>query len=219
MTANLTRPVMPRDAASLVLMRRHGGSTEPGDIEILMGRRAPRHAFLPDHYVFPGGRLDAEDWSQPPASPMRPRVLSAVARSCPPARAISMAQALGVAAIRETYEETGLVLGRLDGGADLRPALGNLDYIARAITPPASPIRFHARFFLADASHASGEVKSNGELLDLRWLPVPKALALPVADVTEYVLEEVMRLLRRSAIRTGIPLFSYRNGKPVIRYE
>ena len=73
---------------------------------------------------------------------------------------------VAVAAVRETYEETGLLLGRLIAGR-LEPALSGLDHIVRAITPTDSPIRFHARFFLADIASASGTLRGNGELLDL----------------------------------------------------
>jgi hypothetical protein len=111
------------------------------------------------------------------------------------------------------------MLGELDDRERPLPALHHLSYVARAITPPMSPIRFHARFFLADAANAKGALGGSGELLDLHWLPISAAFALPIADVTEFVLEEIFRLLRASSIRRGIPLFSYRNNRPTIRYE
>ena len=57
---------------------------------------------------------------------------------------------LAVAAIRETYEETGLWIGEHIAGR-LRPNLQCLEYLARAITPASSPIRYNARFFMAEA--------------------------------------------------------------------
>ena len=95
-----------------------------------------------------------------------------------------------MAALRETFEETGLAIGRLEG-EQLHPALHRLDYLGRAITPASSDIRYHARFFLADAKHASGEVRDSRELLDLRWLEIHEALRMTVADVTEFVLGEI----------------------------
>ena len=148
----------PRDAATLVLARGRGR-----DAEVLLGRREPRDRFMPDVYVFPGGRVDPSDATQPAASELRPSVAARLARStASPGRA----RALAVAAVRETFEETGLVLGHRDGGG-IRPALAALDFVARAITPADNPIRYHARFFLADGEALEGELRSNGELLDL----------------------------------------------------
>ena len=50
------KPVRPRDAASLVICRQRKGVTE-----VLMGRRASRHRFMPNIFVFPGGRVDTAD--------------------------------------------------------------------------------------------------------------------------------------------------------------
>jgi 8-oxo-dGTP pyrophosphatase MutT (NUDIX family) len=215
----MSRPVAPRNAASLVLLRWEGAGQNYNDAMVLMGRRAPKHAFLPDHYVFPGGRLDRSDYHLPRASNLQPDVAKQVARTCPDVRAEAMAAALGTAAVRETFEETGLMLGDLSDQGKPVAALRHLTYVARAITPPISPIRFHARFFLADAAYADGRLGGSGELLDLHWVPLSMAFALPMADVTEFVLEEVARMLRASAIRTGVPLYAYRNNRPFIRYE
>ncbi|MBI4183154.1 MAG: NUDIX hydrolase [Proteobacteria bacterium] len=189
----------PRDAASLVLLRRTGGR-----IEVLMGQRHPGHAFMPNRFVFPGGSVDRSDRYVRPATPLRPEVAEALERGATSARA----RALAIAAVRETFEETGLRVGApaeaparvpatwrgfLDRG--LAPALGALGYFCRAITPPAHPIRFDARFFLADAEAASGELKSNGELQYLQWLTLEEALALPLARITHDVLEEAVRAL------------------------
>jgi 8-oxo-dGTP pyrophosphatase MutT (NUDIX family) len=171
--------VRPRDAASLILLR--AGRNGP---EVLMGRRASRHRFVPGHFVFPGGRVDAGDHHAKVLSPLRAAVETRLRASCGPAKARGMA----VAAVRETYEETGLVLGELREGL-LLPSLDRLEYVMRAITPSASPIRFHARFFLADGNACSGELKSNGELLDLAWRSLGESLTLPLVDVTQYILE------------------------------
>jgi 8-oxo-dGTP pyrophosphatase MutT (NUDIX family) len=199
--------VQPRDAASLVLVR---GSSR--GIEVLMGRRAGGHRFLPHHYVFPGGRVDAADHRVRALAPLRGEVQRRLlARST-----LARAHAIAVAAVRETWEETGLLLGAVERGA-LRPALDRLDYVLRAITPAASPIRFHARFFVADAEHAAGRLAGNGELLDLAWRPLERCLGLPVADITEYLLREVIG--RRARLRArDVPVFCFRNGKALVRY-
>ena len=202
------RPVRPRDAASLAILRGHGAATE-----VLLGRRASRHRFMPNVYVFPGGRLDRADVVARPASPLRPEV---EARLC--ARwSADIARGLAVAAVRETFEETGLAFGRVEQGR-LAPELSALDYIARAITPPDSPIRYHARFFTARAEHAGGELRDSEELSDLRWLRPEEALRLPLVDVTEFVLQEIVRRVS-GWTPPGAPLFCYRGGRACVRYE
>lgn len=169
---------------------------------------------MPDVYVFPGGRVDPSDARVPTSSELRREVAAQLARSTAvPARV----RALGVAAIRETFEETGLVLGDRDAGG-IRPDLAQLDFVARAITPAHNPIRYHARFFLADGEALEGDLRSNGELLDLAWVPIPKALELNIIDVTEFVLEEVASRLAGTAV-PGVPLVCYRGGTRQIRRE
>lgn len=203
------RPVRPRDAASLVILRGKGRRTE-----VLLGKRAARHKFMPNFYVFPGGRLDPTDRHVPAVSELRPAVAELLNRRWP----TRMARALAVAALRETYEECGLVFGEVGDDGRLRPDLAAIDYLGRAITPPASPIRFHARFFLAHDEDAAGHLVGNGELLDLRWFGLDEALDLPLVDVTEYMLEQVSRRVAGHPM-PGTPLFVYRRGRPAARYE
>jgi 8-oxo-dGTP pyrophosphatase MutT (NUDIX family) len=191
--------VRPRHAATLVAWRRG-----PRGIEVLMGRRAARHRFVPHHYVFPGGRLDAADYRATVVAPLRPEVAKQLCTHCTPARA----QALAVAAVREMFEETGLALGEPG-----RYALDRLDYLLRAITPTSSPMRFHARFFSVEARHLSGSVRSNGELLDLDWRPLDECLKLPIVDVTEFLLR---KLAAREDLKR-VSLFSFRNGRALVR--
>jgi 8-oxo-dGTP pyrophosphatase MutT (NUDIX family) len=172
-----------------------------------MGRRARHHRFLPDFYVFPGGRVDAADSRAPVLTRLRPEVAACLGQR---------AHALAVAAVRETYEETGVTLGELRAG-DLLPALDRLQYIVRAITPVSSPIRFHARFFLAEGDF-NGALTGNGELLDLAWRPIEDCLALPIADITEFVLKEVAQRIAGQA-PGGTPLFSFRHGHAAVRRE
>jgi 8-oxo-dGTP pyrophosphatase MutT (NUDIX family) len=214
------RAIRPRDAASLVLIdARHD---EP---LILMGRRHARMKFIPDAFVFPGGKLDAGDLLARPATGFSGETTRMMQRAAAGAKA----EALAMAAIRETFEETGLIVagpGHVGDTAGegwqpfrergIAPRLDVLDFVARAITPASSPIRFHARFFAVAAENAVGELKGSGELEELGWYPLSEALKLPVIDVTEFVLHEIGRRHREGA-RTRIPLYSYRNNKPVIR--
>jgi 8-oxo-dGTP pyrophosphatase MutT (NUDIX family) len=170
---------------------------------------------MPDVYVFPGGRVDRSDAIAPATSELRPQVAAKLEQTT--SRVKARARALGVAAIRETFEETGLVLGE-HGRQGLRPSLGHLDYVARAITPAGNPIRYHARFFLADAEALEGELRSNGELLDLAWLPIGKALELNIIDVTEFVLREAASHLAGCA-EPGVPFVHYRGSARRIRRD
>ena len=205
------------DAASLIICR---GQSD--DIEVLMGRRRSRASFAPSMYVFPGGMLESADSKLSPPIPFNAANLgSAVTNKI---------HALALTAIRETFEETGLLLGQKGELARVShptweqcrhsgmvPAPRQLKFLGRAITPAAAPKRFHARFFVAALEHFSGSLIGNGELLDLRWVPLARTSDLPMLDVTEFMLEELARFLQGPRQRT--PLMSYRRGKTLIRYE
>lgn len=195
------RGVRPRDAATLVLLREGTAG-----LEVLMGRRVAAHRFMPNMYVFPGGRIDPADARAPVLRDLAPDVAARLGRQ---------ARAIGVAAIRETHEETGLVLGReVDGRVEAD--LSGLDVLARAITPPDSPIRFHARFLVARAEGATGMLGGSGELVELGFRPLDEALRLPLADITEFILRDLARdgIGRRPTVK----LYSYRRNRPVIRH-
>lgn len=204
------RPVRPAHAASLVLIRGQGEGRE-----VLMGRRPPKSAFIPDAFVFPGGRLDTTDARVEPSTPLCDGTLTSLLShgGC----SATLARALATTAIRETYEETGLVLGtpcaRGFGDARIAPHHGALAFLGRAITPAVSPIRFHARFFQADASHASGRLGGSGELLDLAWYPLAEAANLPAIDVTKFILSLIER--QGTSAAPLPPFFRYRRNKPL----
>jgi 8-oxo-dGTP pyrophosphatase MutT (NUDIX family) len=178
-----------------------------------MGRRAPRHRFVPDVWVFPGGGVEASDRHHSVLRPLRRSVARPLEQRWSPARV----RALATAAVRETWEETGLALGEVRDG-DLVPDLAALRYLGRAITPTESPIRYHARFFLADAQAARGRLAGNGELMDLSWVSIDEARQLPIIDITEEVLGRVEQICAHG--RRGRPfLFHYRAGSPRIVHE
>jgi 8-oxo-dGTP pyrophosphatase MutT (NUDIX family) len=178
-----------------------------------MGRRPPRDRFMPDVWVFPGGRVEAEDARLPIARPMRRPLARRLEARWPAPRV----RALATAAIRETWEETGLALGAVAGEA-LRPDHAPLAYLGRAITPTVSPIRYHARFFMASFDAVSGRLRGNGELVDLEWFPLRRALELPIIDVTTEILGQVQRV--QEAGTTPDPVFvHYRGGARRVRRE
>ena len=167
--------VEAKPAASLLVLR-------PGNMpEVLMGMRGARHKFMPNRLVFPGGRVDAEDHSASPATPLADHVQSRLARAAD----ASLVRALGIAAARELEEETGLTMGA-------PPVLHGIDYLCRAITPEGLPVRFDARFLVVDVAHVAGTLAGSGELEDLRWYAVADALALDLALPTRGVLEQLL---------------------------
>jgi 8-oxo-dGTP pyrophosphatase MutT (NUDIX family) len=213
-----TYPYMrPRDAATLILVRMKGRTPE-----VLMGCRAAKSAFMPNRYVFPGGRVDPADAHIPVATPLDRHVKARLLKAASEQRA----HALGVAAVRETFEETGLMLAKpLKGGTPkkdygehwkgfldqgMAPALDCLDLIARAVTPPGRPRRFNARFFMARAGDATGEIRASSEMGDIRWVKLDEARELPLPTITGLILGEIGRLVKEPPDRKKqrkIPLF------------
>lgn len=195
----------PVDAAGIVLLRQ----AARGGPEVLMGRRHGKAKFLPDIYVFPGGRVDPVDRLPSGfAEHLAPGVETALQRAAPRKPPASYLRA----AIRETFEETGLLLGeagarplheppaeiwRQFAARGLAPRFEGFDFICRAITPRGSHRRYNTRFFLGDGAIAEGGLAGDGELEDLAWRPVEAMAALKLVDVTEYVLAEAVRRWQR----------------------
>ena len=147
---------------------------------MLMGMRGAKHRFMPNRLVFPGGRVDRADLTAPFATPLS----DPTERSLRKTANAALARALAAAAARELLEETGLSLGT-------PPRLDVLHYLARAVTPPDSPIRFNARFLVVDEKHVTGELGGDGELEGLRFYAMTEALALQLALPTRKVLERL----------------------------
>ena len=116
------------------------------------------------------------------------------------------AAALLNAALRESHEESGWRWGDTS-----LPSLNSagLRYLGRAITPAQSPRRFHARFFALPHDCMQQDPHTDGELLDLRWVDARNPDQLPIIDVTEFMLTELLHEL--AGTREGLPLLSYVN--------
>lgn len=155
-------------ASTVILLREN---TE-GQLEVYLLRRSHKSSFMPGLHVFPGGSLEAWDGSPalPPGVWDEPfhRVMERLGRGL----SEEQAKAHLVAAIRETFEETGVFLAEREGGGiqelcperfDLREARF-IDLLLREpiklqssrfspwahwITPQAMPKRFDTRFYLA----------------------------------------------------------------------
>ena len=190
-------PIVPRPAATVILLRDGG----PG-IEVLMMRRVEASAFAGGAYVFPGGRLDAQDLDP------------ALARRClglDEAQARSLLQtqegALGywIAAIRECFEESGLLLAQDAQGHpvtmnpeleaeraaliaqsttlleiiqrhDLQLVLDPLLYFSHWITQAGRPRRFDTRFFVTVVPSDQTASHDGAELDEHVWIQPAMAL-------------------------------------------
>ena len=209
------KPVRPRDAASLILLRQGKAG-----LEVLIGRRGKGARFMPGRYVFPGGRVMPED-------------ARAWVGELGQAGASSFL-ALKRAALRETFEETGLVIGKRrapagksEGGLSpveeayrcrgIAPAPELLRLVGRAITPAASPIRFHARFFVADGRHAAGELVPCEELDDLHWHRVDREPPGTMQNVTKFMLRCALEAWR-GAPPPAPPLYWHRGHRSLVRH-
>ena len=204
-----------RDAASILLIRRD--LDEPA---VLMGQRGAGAAFMPNKYVFPGGAVDPGDAAVPVASSLSASCAYRLGLQAAP----DCAPAIAAAAIRELWEETGLILGRkgawqAEPPGDWRsfaeagylPVASSLRFIFRAITPAGRPRRFDARFFLADAAEVAGDPedfsRASDELGHLHWVPLGAVRRLDLPFITEVVLGEVAAELAGRSTGDGVAFF------------
>lgn len=190
-----TPTIEPRPAATVVLVR--DGSNGP---QVLLLRRDHAAVFAAGAHVFPGGRVDAAD-----AAP----ALAALCDGIDDVRAsavVGLEQgglAYWVAAIRECYEEAGLLLATGDqvrtvaADSDLREALmageltleaicrrrglrlaaGALSYFGHWITPKGPPRRFDTRFFIAPSPPGQEACACLRETFDPCWMRPEEALS------------------------------------------
>ena len=212
----------PKDAATLILAR-----VRNGEAEVLMGRRAPGHVFMAAKWVFPGGRVDRSDFGAAAANDLPAADMARLTREAPARRA----RALALAAVRETFEETGLLLAAPAPPASVAgpwrefrasgalPDLAALSYVARAITPPGRTRRFDARFFMADARallHPEPTAGS-GELDEIAWLALADARRLDLPAITRFVLGEVAERLAHPA--RPLPYVRMVRGRHVVEHQ
>lgn len=214
MTQNTDKTAV-RDAASVILLR-----DRYDDPKILMGQRGAKAAFMPNKFVFPGGAVDAADANVSLHAGLN-HVCAARLRQDAP---IDLSHALAVAAIRELWEETGLILGKAAAWSDTPiqdwqefaatghvPDASALQFVFRAITPPGRPRRFDARFFLVNADHVASDLDdfaaASDELSHLQWVPLAKARAFDMPFITEVVLAEIEARVTQTDPPSSIPFF------------
>ncbi len=192
-------PVTPRDAATVMLLRPappgspDGAPASGGDLQVYMLKRKSSMKFAPGAYVFPGGSVDPRDadedlaWAGPDAAQWG-QVFDA-----PDA----LARALVCAAVRETFEECGVLLAGpgpvppheraelvahrrtlaqvlADSGLVLRSEL--LTAWARWITPVPSPRRYDTAFFVARVPDGQEADARTTEAVEASWWHPAEAL-------------------------------------------
>jgi 8-oxo-dGTP pyrophosphatase MutT (NUDIX family) len=179
----------PRRSATVLLLR-----DDP--FEVLLVGRAARGAFA-SALVFPGGAIDPDDgdptWREVADD------FDEVAEDERPLR---------VGAIREVWEETGILLG--DGGAPARGdafrealsaaggriRLGSLTPFGHWITPAAEPRRFDTHFFLAPLPEGQTPVPDGAETLFAEWMPPALAVELALSGERPIIFPTMVNLAR-----------------------
>jgi 8-oxo-dGTP pyrophosphatase MutT (NUDIX family) len=215
----------PRDAATLILVDRTMGAPR-----VLLGKRRMDMKFMPGKYVFPGGRVDKADRTVISADELAGHEAAKLMVDMKGTVNAAKARALALAAVRETYEEAGIILGApLTGqsppadaswrrffGQGFMPSLSPLTFFARAITPPGRPRRFDTRFFCAEASMiAYRGPPPEDELSDLVWMAIEEARSLDLPPITRVILEDLgdrLKLGTQGAANAPVPYYFHKNG-------
>jgi 8-oxo-dGTP pyrophosphatase MutT (NUDIX family) len=196
------QPVAPAPAATLVLLRDRPAS----GFDILLMQRHHASKFAAGDFVFPGGKLETDDNPEDAVRWCTGLDLAGAARMLGLAHAPATALAYWVGAIRETFEEAGVLLATTASGhavrlptarvaeyrraiqadnrafwsmvktENLRLATDRLVYFAHWVTPEGLPLRFDTRFFAAPLPAGQEAVGDDHEMISLRWLAPREAL-------------------------------------------
>jgi glyoxylase-like metal-dependent hydrolase (beta-lactamase superfamily II)/8-oxo-dGTP pyrophosphatase MutT (NUDIX family) len=219
---------IPRPAATLILLRE--------GMEVLMLQRAQAAAFLGGAYVFPGGSLEPQD------SLTRRVVGLTEAQANARLQLSSGGLAYYVAAIRECFEEAGVLLVRTKDGTQIpasraesltpyrkRPFLelleaedlyipaGELAYYGHWITAPGRTRRFDARFFVALAPEGQQGSHDAAETVHDVWI-TPRA-ALERAARGEIELVNATQASLRDLGRFADPRAAFEHAKSLPEIE
>jgi 8-oxo-dGTP pyrophosphatase MutT (NUDIX family) len=189
----------PRPSSTVILLRAERDAGEP--FSVLMLERHGSIAF-PGAHAFPGGVVDPGDTHAPGASlPTSQRWAGPDDGDCPPGALVYW-----VTALRELFEEVGILLAARDGrplegplapalaalrarvltrepfgevlaGAGIVPATDRLFYFARWITPIDNPRRWDTRFLVGQVPPGQEPVADGTETVSCRWLTPREALA------------------------------------------
>ncbi len=215
----------PRDAATLIIVDRTGHAPR-----VLLGKRRMDMKFMPGKYVFPGGRVDRADRFVVSGDDLPALEIEKLLLDMKGTRSPVRARALALAAVRETFEEAGLVIGTPVNGSALpkdaswrrfhetgyAPLLTPLTYFARAITPPGRTRRFDTRFFCVDAAAIAHRTDApEEELSGLVWMTIEEARSLDLPPITRVILEDLTDRLKSGELhdaKAPVPYYHNRNG-------
>jgi 8-oxo-dGTP pyrophosphatase MutT (NUDIX family) len=205
--------VRPRDAATLLVLDTSGSQPK-----LLMGQRHHGLKFMPGKFVFPGGRVEPKDYLAGTGARMneviRAKLLLHLSGTSHPQRA----HALLHAALRETEEETGIVIGNgaRTGPGNASPDFEGFSLLARAITPAGRPRRFDTRFFVVSADRiASRTAILDGEFTAVEWFTLDEARGQDLASITRMILEDLDTRLREGSVcdpEASVPFYFMRGA-------
>ena len=205
--------IRPRDAATLLVLDTSGGVPK-----LLMGQRHHGLKFMPGKFVFPGGRVEPRDYlasigSRMPGT-MRAKLLRQLNGTPHPQRAYAMVHA----ALRETQEETGIVIGN---GAQASATDAPQDFegfalLARAITPAGRPRRFDTRFFVVSASRITERTAIvDGEFIAVEWLTFAEARQQDLPSITRMILDDLDAWINAGSVcdtEASVPFYFMRGA-------
>ncbi len=198
----LKRAAKPRIASTIVLY-----TGDPSHPKILMGQRSSRNDFMPSVFVFPGGRVDRVDSYAPYEGDLSDRTRRVLETVYNPRKA----RACVLAAIRETYEETGLMMGRQGTWkknlnseswdafrtAEKMPDLSQIEVFGRAITPPHRHKRYDTWFFIQKYTGDTQVIEDSGELSNVGWYSFDQIKDLEQQRATTMMLAVLKNYLKR----------------------
>lgn len=233
-------PVEPVPAATVMLLR-----DAPAGPEVLLLERHSKSEFLPDAYVFPGGRVDEEDHALGArVAGLSSEQAAAALRTVPPALALGFY----VAAIRETFEESGILLARRRGARELLDAASAaalakhrldvqsgdqsfralvlaedlvlapdlLSVHAHWITPEDSPRRFDTIFFTAVTPPGQEALHDGVELTDHVWLRPELGLSQYRAGERQMILPTWANLETLLGFPSAAEACAASRGRPIV---
>ncbi|MCY0146525.1 NUDIX hydrolase [Hoeflea sp. G2-23] len=207
-------PRTPRDAASLLLIDRSQSTPR-----VLVGKRGKKHAFMPDLYVFPGGRRDPGDNRTPFAWPLHEEVEGKLMERTNSRFRPTAARGLAVAAAREMLEEAHLSLTPAEYAGLLRPDVSKFRFLARAITPPGMPRRYDTRFFACFTDETSADLSAlsdSDELHDLSWVAIDHHEEYPLPRITKVILTDLCQAMKEDPslpFGRAVSFYYFRNGR------
>jgi 8-oxo-dGTP pyrophosphatase MutT (NUDIX family) len=238
----MAKEAVARPAATIVLMRdrpKGTGGSPNGGLEVFMVVRHHAIDFASGALVFPGGRVDENDFA-----------LARIAALCPnPDGLDPTAMAFRLAAIRETFEECGVLLARpshtvalIDGQTlravehthriplaegrisfdsvlsahNLLPATDLLTHFAHWITPRHQPKRYDTHFFLAEAPAEHLAAHDGSEAVDSVWITPRQVLTDTEAGRFKLVFATQMNLMKLAHYNSVFEAISAARATPVV---